>query len=234
MILGVTPARGGSKGIPRKNLAVVAGKPLIGHTIEVALAISEIDLFIVSTDDEEIAAVAKSFGVDVPFMRPSCLAADSAAMLPVLKHALLEVEKTSQDKVDTLVLLDPTAPLRTAEDIKGAIHLYRNSDCDAVISASPSLKNPYFNMLRARGDYCELVIPHDPPITRRQDAPEVFDMNTVVAVFSRDSVLDSEQRVPKRTKIFEVPRRRALDLDSPEDLHLLEYFLSTPLQSRGD
>jgi CMP-N-acetylneuraminic acid synthetase len=226
MLLGITPARGGSKGIPGKNIRKIAGRPLISFTIEVALATPEIDRYIVSTDSQEIANVSRQFGADVPFLRPDELATDFTPTLPVLKHAVLECENIYQESVDTVVLLDPTAPLRKVEDVTGCIKYYNEVECDSVISVNHAAKNPYFNMLQIRDGYCDLVISSNPPIVRRQDAPEVFEMNTVVAVFSRRAIIQADQRIPPKTKPFIIPRNRSIDIDTPEDLLLLEYILN--------
>ena len=226
MILGITPARSGSKGIPGKNIRHINGKPLIAYTIEIALATPELDRYIISTDSESIANICKSLGADAPFLRPAELASDSAPMLPVLRHALLETEALYQETVNILVLLDPTAPLRTVKDVSNSIQLFKESDCNAVISVSEAARNPYFNMLEVRNGYCEIVKLHSPSIGRRQDAPTVFDMNTVVAVFSRDVIVHADNRIPTKTIPFVIPRERLIDLDTPEDLRLLESLLA--------
>ena len=144
----------------------------------------------------------------------------------MLRHAVLQCETTYEERVDTVVLLDPTAPLRKVEDVTECIKLYNEVECDSVISVNHASKNPYFNMLQIRNGYCELVMSSDPPIVRRQDAPEIFEMNTVVAVFSRHAIIDAKHRIPPRTKPFIIPRDRSIDIDTPEDLLLLEYLLN--------
>ena len=226
MILGVTPARGGSKGIREKNIRIIAGRPLIAFAIEVGLATRLIDRYIVSTDSKEIARIAVSLGATVPFERPAIIATDSAPMLPVLKHAVVEIEQQTGDVVEAVVLLDPTAPLRTVEDVENAIKLFQQGECDAVISVNKSAKNPYFNMVEIRNGYCNLVKPIDPPVTRRQDAPEVFEMNTVVSIFSKKVVMNAKQRIPKKTRYLMIPRERSIDIDTPYDLQRLDFLLS--------
>lgn len=227
MILGITPARSGSKGIPDKNIIEVGGKPLIAHTIAVALAVPELDRYIISTDSKKIATLCQSLGAEVPFLRPPPLASDTAAMLPVLEHALVEMENMQQEKVDFIVLLDPTAPLRKIEDVRNAIGQFIESDCDVLISVHESERNPYFNMVEVRNGFCKTVVSGDTPINRRQDAPEVFDMNTVVAIFSRKAIVDIGERLPPKTKPFFVPRERSIDIDTPTDLKFVDFLLST-------
>jgi CMP-N-acetylneuraminic acid synthetase len=226
MVLGVIPARGGSKGVQGKNIRPVNGKPLICYTIECGLNCPSIDRLIVSTDSREIATIAKDAGANVPFIRPAHLARDTTPMLPVLKHALCEAEKIYDCVVDVVVLIDPTAPLRTKEDVEGAVALFRQGGADTVISGSSAHRNPYFNMVSVNPDgYARLVIETDPPCGRRQDAPEVFDLNTVVWIFSRNAILNEKVRITKRTKLFLVPSERSIDLDNEFDFQLLDAIL---------
>lgn len=132
-ILAVIPARGGSKGVPRKNLRSLQGKPLLAWTIEAAKACGLVDRVVVSTEDPEIAKAAKDFGAEVPFLRPADLATDTALTLPVVQHAVREIEKDGFH-ADLVLLLQPTTPLRTTTDIEAALRLQRETDCDCVVS----------------------------------------------------------------------------------------------------
>jgi CMP-N,N'-diacetyllegionaminic acid synthase len=226
IILGLIPARGGSKGVPGKNIRPVNGKPLIVYAIECGLSCPSIDKLIVSTDNQEFAAIAKKAGAEVPLLRPAHLAQDTTPMLPVLEHALIETEKIYNCRVGAIVLIDPTAPLRKKEDIEGAIALYKQGGIDTVISGSEAHRNPYFNMVSINADgYARLVFEPDPPISRRQDAPKVYDLNTVVWVFSRKSIMEEKARIAKRTKLYLVPSERSIDLDNEWDFTLLEAIL---------
>lgn len=222
MILGVIPARGGSAGVPRKNLRLVGGKPLITHAIENGLACKRIDKLMVSTDSEEIAKVAKSAGAWVPFIRPSHLAQNDSPMLPVLEHALLEVELTQRTRIVAVVLIDPTAPLRRVQDLDQAIALFERESPDAVISGAPAKRNPYFNMVEEKDGFFRLVKKSSTEVTRRQDCPKVYDLNTVVWIFSREAIIEIRERIPPKTLVFEVPEARAVDLDTEEDFKHLE------------
>lgn len=226
MILGLIPARGGSKGVPKKNIRMVAGKPLIAYAIECALKCPSLDRVVVSTDSEEIAAVARQHGAEVPFMRPAELASDTAAMVPVLEHAITEIEKETAESVEFLVLIDSTAPLRIPDDIEQALAICKQDDCDAVISASEAHRNPYFNMVKEENGYVRLVCEPATPVGRRQDAPQVYDVNTVVWVWRRDALMKDHARIPKRTKLYLIPRERSIDLDTELDFKLLERLLT--------
>ncbi len=134
-ILVVITARGGSKGVPRKNIRMVAGKPLIAYTIETALQVrKQVHRIIVSTEDDEIAGISRKFGAEVPFMRPAELAEDKTPSLPVLQHALRFVEEQDSTRMDWVLLLQPASPLRTREDILAALELARKGGCDSIIS----------------------------------------------------------------------------------------------------
>jgi CMP-N-acetylneuraminic acid synthetase len=222
MNLVVIPARGGSKGIPRKNLVRLGGKPLVVHAIECARSAKNIDHVLLSTEDEEIARVGVQAGADVPFLRHPSLAQDATPTLAVLKDLLPRAEAHYGKTVRSLILLDPCAPLRLPEDVEGALRIFESKPCDLVVSCSSAHRNPYFNMVRAEGEWARLVLPSPDgrAITRRQDAPEVFDLNTVVWIFSR-ACIERGERLPEQTRLFFVPSARAVDLDRPEDLDAL-------------
>jgi len=225
IILGLIPARGGSKGVPGKNIRLVGKKPLIVHAVECGISCPSIDRLVVSTDSKTIAEIAESAGAEVPFLRPQELAKDSTPMLPVLKHAIEMIEQISGGIVDLLVLLDPTGPLRTVGDVEAAIQLIREHGCDAVISGHPAHRNPYFNMVMQEGNYVSLVLEADSAIGRRQDAPKVYDLNTVVWVYTRSAVMKIGERIPRRTRLYLVPAERSVDLDSERDFEYLEMLM---------
>ncbi len=226
MVVGLIPARKGSKGVPNKNLRLVSGKPLIVHAIECGLQNEVIDHLIVSTDSKKIAAVARDSGAEVPFMRPKELATDEAPMLPVIEHAIIETEKHYAEQVDCLILIDPTAPLRSINDLTGAFELFRSGDCDAVVSGSVARRNPYFNMVQKKSTYYTLVNNSSQMIGRRQDAPEVFDLNTIVFIYTRAAVMEQKSRIPEKTLLYEIPVDRAIDLDTELDFIFLDFILS--------
>lgn len=218
--IGTICARGGSTGVPRKNVRRVGGKPLIGWTIEQALAAPSIDAVYVSTDDDEIAAVAEAFGAIVPFRRPADLATASAAKLPVIAHLVDHVDP-DRSRFDRIVDLDPTSPLRTVDDIEAAIALL-DAETDAVITGYLAEKNPYFNMVQQRPDGgVALVVPSG--AVTRQSAPPVFAMNASIYVWHRHTL--QRGLWDGRTVMYEMPRERSIDVDSDIDLQLVELLM---------
>lgn len=228
MVLGLIPARGGSKGVPGKNLRKVGGVPLIARALACAERCSSLDRVVVSTDSEEIADLARRCGGEVPFLRPAELASDTAPMLPVMRHAIESCESIHGQPVSILVLLDVTGALRLPADVEGAIECLITGGYDAVVSAAPAHRNPYFNMVQEVDGRARLVCTgaDGEAIGRRQDAPVVHDLNTVVWVYRRAALMEEGARLPRNTGIFRVPAERALDLDTEFDFRLVEHVLS--------
>lgn len=226
MVLAVVPARGGSKGILRKNIRMLNGKPLLAHAIDCGRACPDVDYLVVSTEDTEIAEIARDYGADVPFMRPARLAVDTAPMLPVLQHAVEQSEEHYGRRLELLVLLDPTGPLRTPDDVARCIELARGGNCDAVISGNRAHRSPYFNMVVPDGNFVKLAAIPPAGVDRRQDAPLIYDLNTVVWVYSRRALMQEKARIPKKSKLYLVPSERALDLDTELDFEILEIIIT--------
>lgn len=226
MVLGLIPARGGSKGIPGKNIRALCGKPLLSYAIDCANQCDFIDHVVVSTDSDEIKDVARASGAEVPFVRPGNLAEDTTPMLPVLQHAITECEPLYDATVTCLVLIDATAPLRTVADMYAAYELFCNQDCAAVISGSPSHRSPYFNMVAEHGGFVHLVSESDPPVGCRQAAPPTYDLNTVVWIYSRSALMDEKARIPEKALLCQIPPERAIDLDTEFDFEIAELLLS--------
>ena len=228
-VLGAIFARGGSKGLPRKNIRPLAGKPLIAYAIEAALASKLIDRVVVSTDDAEIARIALQHGAEVPFMRPSELAADDSPELLAWRHALQELDAaTGQPKVDVLAAIPPTSPLRAVEDVDACIQKLLDSDADVVITVRPAERSPYFNMVRLDGEgYARLVIPPEEAIYHRQVCPPVFDVTTIAFAARPEFVLKSCSLYEGKVRAVMVPPERALDIDSELDLKFAEFCLGS-------
>ncbi|UCC95516.1 MAG: acylneuraminate cytidylyltransferase family protein [Candidatus Omnitrophota bacterium] len=221
-LLGVIPARAGSKGIKNKNIREVCGRPLIYYTIKNSLGHREIYKTIVTTDSLEIARVARRYNVEVPFIRPKALAKDNTSMLDVLRHALSECERKYHIQFDGIILFDPTSPLRDREDIKEMIKIFMQKKPDLVVGVAKSRRNPYFNMLKMRRKrYAGLVL--EANFSRRQDAPHIFDIANNCWIFSRRAVL-SGWRIPKKTIAYQI-KGPYVDIDREEDLELLEWYL---------
>ncbi len=221
-------ARGGSTGLPRKNVLPLLGKPLIVWTIEQALAVPSIDATFVSTDDEEIAAVAEAAGARVLGRRPAHLATAEAPKIPVIQHLVEQVESTGL-LVDRIVDLDPTSPLRTVSDIEACIGLL-TSEVDTVITGFPSDKNPYFNMVEEQPDGNYRVVKQTAAIvTSRQQAPAVYSMNASIYVWHRRTL--GLGLWGGRVRLHPMPRDRSIDIDSRLDFRLVELILQERLGS---
>ena len=218
-------ARGGSKGVPRKNIRPLAGKPLIAYAIETARASRLISRVIVSTDDTEIADVARRFGAEVPFMRPAELARDDAPEWLAWQHAIRELQK-KPGKLDAFVSVPPTAPLRAVEDVDACIEKLLSTDADIVITATEARRNPYFNMITISpaGD-AGIVIPPREPIHRRQSAPDVFDMCTVAYAARPEFVCRAKTVFEGRVKAVVVPPERSMDIDTELDFEIAEFLI---------
>ena len=200
-------ARGGSKGVPHKNIRQLQGKPLIVHTIQQALNSDIITRTMVSTDSEEIAAIAKESGAEVPFLRPKHLATDRAPKLPVLQHAVKYYIRHFEFTPDYVIDLQPTSPLRTIEDIKKCFDIIHfDSSCDLVITGYKSNKNPYFDMVEIDQDgYVYLCKKTEKVIARRQDAKIVYAMNGSIYVWRTHILLNQTEIISGKVKIYEMP-----------------------------
>ena len=219
-------ARGGSKGVPRKNVRLLAGVPLIAHSIQQAQSSPIIDRVVVSTDDPEIAEISKQYGAEVPFIRPAELARDDAPEWLAWQHALNAVEATGASEVDVFVSLPPTSPMRAVEDIDACVTLLLNGDADVVITVRPGERSPYFNMVTLTGEgEAKLVMQSGNVINRRQDAPAVYDVTTVAYAARPDFVRASNSIFEGRVKAVIVPPERAVDIDTELDFKFAEFLL---------
>lgn len=216
-------ARGGSTGLPGKNIKLLHGKPLICYSIEQALSCDLIDDVYVSTDDEKIAEIARQAGAKVPFIRPAHLASKTAAKIPVIEHLVEEVERMGVD-VTTIVDLDPTSPLRIQEDIKACLELL-TEDTTVVITGFEAEKNPYFNMVEAQhnGSF-NLVKQNGGSVVARQLAPDVFSMNASIYVWHRHTLKHGLWN--GYAKLHVMPRERSIDIDSLIDFKIVELFMA--------
>jgi len=215
-------ARGGSKGVPGKNLRPLAGKPLIAHAITQAKAAAGIDRVVVSTDDEEIARVARQWGAEVPFMRPAELATDEAPEWLAWRHALQETED-----VGTFVCVPATAPLRQPGDIEACLGRLGIGDVDVVFVVTAAAHNPYFNMVTLDGDgLAHLAMQAQDQHHQRQSAPAMFDITTVCYATHPQFIARAEGLFDGRVGVVEVPPERALDIDTEFDFRVAEALLA--------
>ena len=223
-------ARGGSKGLPGKNIRNFCGKPLIAWSIEQALSVESIKGVIVSTDSQEIAEVSRNFGAEVPFMRPNHLAQDESPEILSWKHALNFLLERDGVLPSAMLSLPATAPLRDASDIKNCLDLFNEGDSDVVITVSESYRNPFFNMVQLTDkDFAKVVIRDTSTISRRQDAKAVFDIATVAYVARPEFILNSQSIFDGVVRAMRVPRERSVDIDSLFDFEVAESLLSRKL-----
>jgi CMP-N-acetylneuraminic acid synthetase len=213
-------ARGGSKGVPGKNIRDFNGKPLLAWTVELAASLKIFDRIIVSTDSSEIADVARRFGAETPFMRPPELATDTIPERFAWRHAV-----ESLPRFDIMVNLPATAPLRRPETVMRCIELFKQGDANSVITVTPSTRHPSFNMvsLDAEG-YAHLLTPAGPTVLRRQDAPPAYDMTPVCYVTSPSVVLEYGRIMSGRVKTIVIGQEEAVDIDTPVDFDVAAFL----------
>lgn len=231
-IVGFIFARGGSKGVPGKNIRLLAGKPLIAYAIVTAFQSQFIDRVVVSTDDEKIARIAQDFGAEVPFVRPKELAQNNSPEWLAWQHAIRTLkEQDNGQELDVFVSIPPTAPLRAVEDVDNAVQTFLESDADIVITAKKASRHPSFNMITLDEQNCsKLVLPLDKQIIRRQDAPPVYDMTTVAYVASPKFIMESKAVFEGRVKAVIIPEERALDIDTELDFQFAEYLMTNRMK----
>jgi len=219
-------ARGGSKGIPRKNLAKLHGRSLLAWAIERARSVPAISRVFVSTDDDEIAAEAVAQGAEVPFLRPAELAGDHSSEHLAWKHAVRELTDR-EGRFDVLVSLPTTSPLRSRGDVEKCIAmLLKYPDTDVVLTVQQASRNPYYNMVVLDADnIARIVIDGVPAAATRQAVPAVYDVTTAAYAIRPDFVLKSESLFVGRVRAVEIPRVRAIDIDNPLDLEWVEYLV---------
>jgi CMP-N-acetylneuraminic acid synthetase len=225
--LAVIPARGGSKGIPRKNLAMLAGRPLIAHMIGHALAVDLINDLVVSTEDEEIAETARALGAQVPFLRPAELAGDRVPSLPVVQHAVTEMERRRGARYDFVVLLQATAPLCRPEDIRACLTKLAQGNCDSAVTVVRVASHHPFRLKRIVGD--DLLINYIDQgfedMRPRQVLPPVFKRSGAAYASTRRVVMEEGALVGTLARAVVVPDHTGLDIDGPLDLALAELIL---------
>ena len=230
--LGIIPARGGSKSIPYKNIAPLAGKPLIYYTIKEAKKSKLLDAFIVSTDDPEIAEVAKSYGADVPFLRPKRFARDKSVDIEFLKHAIEWLEKNRSYKPEIVLNLRPTSPLRTAKDIDDVISIMTRTKCDSVRTlTSPYPHNPFkmWHFANAKSSKIKPLLPtkyfnHLGTDVPRQLLPDVYWQNGLVDATRAKFIKQGIVYGPDMRGLI-IETERSMDIDEPEDLKRAEELM---------
>jgi CMP-N,N'-diacetyllegionaminic acid synthase len=232
-VLGVITARGGSKGIPGKNLKLLAGKPLLAYTIDTARRSGALDRVILSTEDEAIATAGRDLGCDVPFIRPMDLAQDDTPHLPVIQHATRWMQERINYQPDAVMILQPTSPLRTAEDIAAAVTLLDNSGADSVLSVNevPVHSHPMRTLRLDSTGHAALFVSGEPVrkrINRRQDLPPAWVMNGAIYACRTRVLFDAEPSLyGDRVVAYRMPANRSISIDDLEDWHAAERALSS-------
>lgn len=222
--LVIIPARGGSKGIPRKNIKLLGGRPLIYYAIDGARSVADDEDICVTTDDAEIISVVEDYGLKVPFVRPDYLASDHMGTYEVLLHAL-DYYKSIGRVYDRIVLLQPTSPFRRPEDIRGAIDCY-SPDIDMVVTVKETASNPYYNSFEEDADGYLCISKGDGKYVRRQDAPKAWEYNGAVYVINARELERHNMSEFKRVKKYEMDDLHSLDLDTPFDWKIAELLLA--------
>lgn len=214
-VLGLITARGGSKGLPRKNVLTVGGKPLIGWTIEAALKSKSIERVVLSSDDDEIMGVGKTWGCEVPFQRPARLANDTASSMDVVLHALGHLQG-----YEYLILLQPTSPLRTAADIDAAFDLLQSTGAPSCVSVCEVDQSPYWMFRIKDGSKVERMLPEEDSATRRQDLPPIYVLNGAIYVARVEWLRQSKSFLGEGCVAYVMPKERSLDIDNAEDFEV--------------
>lgn len=226
--LAVVPARGGSKGLPDKNVLSLGGLPLLAHSLSCAAMSPEITRTVVSTDSERIAEIARRHGGDTPFVRPAHLAADDSPLMPVLEHAVTEVERIEGRSYSAVLLLDPTSPCRLPSDITAAFELLeRHPDADGVIACSRPRFNPlWVGVVPDDAGYLKPAIPSETEFVRRQDVPDFYRVNGALYLWRRDHLATATTALAGRQLLLEIPERRAYSIDDADEFDQLETLIA--------
>lgn len=226
--LAVICARSGSKGIPSKNIRPLQGKPLLAHSIDQARLSGMFDWIAVSSDGEQILNAGRDAGADFMIHRPEELSNDTSPKVPAIRHCATMVEREIGQTLDTIVDLDATAPLRSVQDIKGAVSKLESSDADNLVTGMTARRSPYFNLVEEADDgRVGLSKPPATPIARRQDAPRCFDLNASVFVWKREALFSKNDYVlGDNTILFEMPEERSIDIDTELDFAFVEFMMA--------
>lgn len=222
--------RAGSKGVPGKNLRMVAGRPLFGHSVHQAASSGLFDEVVVSSDSPEILRLAPDHGATGVVIRPPAMASDTAPKVPAIAHAVQETEHRVGHVFTTCVDLDATSPLREIGDIRAAVAMFESSTAESLITGAEARRNPYFNLVEERSDGTVAVAKQPPEdVFRRQDAPRCFDMNGSIYVWRRESLRREPVVFYPSTILYEMPAERSIDVDSEFDFRMVKWLLEERL-----
>jgi len=219
-VLAVIPARGGSKGIPRKNIRMLAGKPLIAWTIRAAIDSGVVDQIVVSTDDKEIGEIALAWGAEVPGLRPAALAQDETGSMDVVLHVAAQI-----DAFDWLLLLQPTSPLRSADDIRGIMNLVFECGAHSAVSVCESPSNPAWMYNIDEYGRLRSVLAVGKHVNRRQELPPAYQLNGALYLMNREWLLTNKKFIGSDTIGYLMPPERSADINTPSDWEWVEFLL---------
>lgn len=223
-ILGIITARGGSKGIPRKNIKLLQGKPLIAYTIQAVAASQYLTRCIVSTDDEEITTVARDFGADIPFMRPAGLAEDNSTSLEVVQHALKTLKDTVHEAYDYVMILQPTSPFRSAGDIDACIQKIVDTDADSVMSMVELVD---FSLKKLKKIQDDIIVPaiadEGAESSRRQDIEKLYKRNCAIYLTKTEYLMNGDL-FGAVSRPYIMPEERSVDINKPADFEIAEFW----------
>ena len=222
-------ARGGSKGLPNKNILPLMGKPLIVHTIEHAQQSGIFDAIAVSSDSDAILETSQKAGVKFLVKRPEHLANDKAPKIPAIRHCAQETERLSGITFDTFTDMDCTSPLRSIQDVKDSVALLEREKYSNIFSVTPARRSPYFDMVRIKNGKISPCCDDLGEFTRRQDVPEAYDLNASIYVWDRETLMNSDSLYNERTGLFVMPNERSVEIDGE-----LEFIYTELLMKHHD
>jgi len=227
-ILCTICARKGSKGLKNKNIHKLLGKPLIFHTILQAKKIKAISKIVTSSNSKKILSLAKN-KVDLCILRPEKFSNDRSSKIDAIKHALIASEKKFKINFDVIIDLDVTSPLRSKKDITSALNIFLNKKPGNLVSGYDARRNPYFNQVMYEKNRLKIVCESKRNINRRQDAPDIFDLNASIYIWQRQNLINSNRLINKETIFFKMPYERSIDIDDKLDFIIVEHILNKKL-----
>lgn len=226
-VICVICARSGSKGVPNKNIRALLGKPLLAYSIEVAIESKVFDQIVVTSDSSDYLEIAAKFGANILVQRPVNLSADSVTKLGAIEHAVSYAEKQTGASFDTVVDLDVTSPLRTSEDVRGALELFNREKATSVITGCQSHRSPYTNLVELdQSGRVRLSKPTTKELSRRQESPPCFDMNASCYIWRREEFRVNPRVFYDDTLLYEMPFERSWDIDHAIDFEIVECLMS--------
>lgn len=224
--LALVAARKNSKGVKNKNLLRIKNIPITKIAVNIGLKIKKIDKVILSSDSKKILDIVSNNKKLIKLKRSKFLAGDKTAMLPVMEDAIKYFENSFKNLfVKNLIIIDPTAPLRTEVDLRKSIEIFERKKPDLLVSVHEAQHNPYFSILEKGKHYYNLTKSKNKNPGSRQEVPEVYEINTIVWIYSRNAILKIKKRIPKKTIIFQTPLERSIDIDNENDIKLINYYL---------